>query len=267
MVGGGSGHYPAFCGVVGPGLRRRCGGRATSSPPRRPRTPTRSARLPASDGGLLFSTGNYAGDVMNFTLAQQRLAAEGDRHPSGVRDRRRRLRSGRRDRASGVASPVTSWCSRWPVPRQRSATTSTRSSGSPGTRTTGPAPWASRSPAARCRVPIIRCSPCRTVRWVSGSASTASPVSPRRRCRGRRPGRHRWWRGCWPRRRPTTRNRVGVILNGLGTTKYEELFVVWRTRGAAAPSGRLHDRRPGGRRAGDQPRHGRLLAHPGLPGR
>ena len=28
-------------------------------------------------GGLLFSTGNYAGDVMNFNLAQERLQAEG----------------------------------------------------------------------------------------------------------------------------------------------------------------------------------------------
>ena len=37
------------------------------------------------------------------------------------------------------------------------------------------------------------------------------------------------WTGCWPRRRRTTTNRVGAILNGLGATKYEELFVVWRT--------------------------------------
>ena len=34
-------------------------------------------RAASNGAGLLFSTGNYAGDVMNFTLAQQRLCDEG----------------------------------------------------------------------------------------------------------------------------------------------------------------------------------------------
>ena len=48
-------------------------------------------------------------------------------------------------------------------------------------------------------------------------------LAPRRRP-GPPPGRRRARRGA--RRR---HHRVGVILNGLGATKYEELFVVWRT--------------------------------------
>ena len=72
VVGGGSGHYPAFCGVVGPGFADGAVvGNIFTSPS------TQDAysvgRAAAADGGLLFSTGNYAGDVMNFTLAQQRL--------------------------------------------------------------------------------------------------------------------------------------------------------------------------------------------------
>ena len=76
VVGGGSGHYPAFCGVVGPGFADGAvvGNIFTSPSTQDAYTVGKAA---ASDGGLLFSTGNYAGDVMNFTLAQQRLIAEG----------------------------------------------------------------------------------------------------------------------------------------------------------------------------------------------
>src|SRR6476661_3405645 len=43
LAGGGSGHYPAFAGLI----------------------------------GVVFTYGNYAGDVMNFGMASERLAAEG----------------------------------------------------------------------------------------------------------------------------------------------------------------------------------------------
>ena len=76
VVGGGSGHYPAFCGVVGPGFADGAVvGNVFTSPS------THEAysvgRAAAHGAGLLFSTGNYAGDVMNFTLAQQRLQRDG----------------------------------------------------------------------------------------------------------------------------------------------------------------------------------------------
>lgn len=76
VVGGGSGHYPAFCGVVGQGFADGAVvGNIFTSPS------TRDAysvgKEAASDAGVLFLTGNYAGDVMNFTLAQQRLSSEG----------------------------------------------------------------------------------------------------------------------------------------------------------------------------------------------
>src|SRR5690242_1333509 len=76
VVGGGSGHYPAFCGVVGTGFADGAVvGNVFTSPS------TQEAfsvgRAAANGAGVLFSTGNYAGDVMNFTLAQQRLQQEG----------------------------------------------------------------------------------------------------------------------------------------------------------------------------------------------
>src|SRR3954465_75413 len=76
VVGGGSGHYPAFCGVVGPGFADGAVvGNVFTSPSTR--EAYEGGRAAAGTGGLLFSTGNYAGDVMNFTLAQQRLRDEG----------------------------------------------------------------------------------------------------------------------------------------------------------------------------------------------
>src|SRR6185312_15545398 len=73
VVGGGSGHYPAFCGVVGLGFADGAVvGNIFTSPSTQEAYSVGKAA--ASDAGLLFSTGNYAGDVMNFTLAQQKLA-------------------------------------------------------------------------------------------------------------------------------------------------------------------------------------------------
>src|ERR687890_2277784 len=76
VVGGGSGHYPAFCGVVGPGF---ADGAVVGNIFTSPSTQDAVAvgRAAASDAGLLFSNGNYAGYVMNFTLAPERLAKEG----------------------------------------------------------------------------------------------------------------------------------------------------------------------------------------------
>jgi dihydroxyacetone kinase len=76
VVGGGSGHYPAFCGIVGPGFADGAVvGNVFTSPSTKEAVSV--GRAAAGDSGLLFSTGNYAGDVMNFTLAQQQLAEEG----------------------------------------------------------------------------------------------------------------------------------------------------------------------------------------------
>lgn len=76
VVGGGSGHYPAFCGVVGSGF---ADGAVVGNIFTSPSTADAYSvgRAAASDAGLLFSTGNYAGDVLNFTLAQERLKREG----------------------------------------------------------------------------------------------------------------------------------------------------------------------------------------------
>lgn len=76
VVGGGSGHYPAFGGLVGPGLAH---GAAMGNLFASPSTQQIVSVAKAADagGGVFFTYGNYAGDVLNFDAAQDRLRADG----------------------------------------------------------------------------------------------------------------------------------------------------------------------------------------------
>ncbi|MEK6344129.1 MAG: dihydroxyacetone kinase subunit DhaK, partial [Curtobacterium sp.] len=76
VVGGGSGHYPAFGGLVGHGL---AAGAAMGNLFASPSAQQVSAVATAVDhgGGVLLSYGNYAGDVLNFDAAARTLEARG----------------------------------------------------------------------------------------------------------------------------------------------------------------------------------------------
>lgn len=76
VVGGGSGHYPAFAGLVGAGLAAgsACGNMFASPAAGQV---YRVAKAAHNGGGVLLSYGNYAGDVLHFGQAQVRLNAEG----------------------------------------------------------------------------------------------------------------------------------------------------------------------------------------------
>lgn len=76
IVGGGSGHYPAFAGVVGSGFAAAavCGNIFSSPSAGQAH---RVARAAERGGGVIFTYGNYAGDVLHFGLAQEKLRAEG----------------------------------------------------------------------------------------------------------------------------------------------------------------------------------------------
>lgn len=76
VVGGGSGHYPSYAGIVGRGFADGCvmGDVFTS-----PSTEQiyRISKAANGGSGVLLSFGNYAGDRLNFAAAQERLIAEG----------------------------------------------------------------------------------------------------------------------------------------------------------------------------------------------
>ncbi len=75
LIGGGSGHYPAFAGLVGPGLATGAAmGDVFTSPSSE--QVYRCAKGVDGGAGIVFSYGNYSGDVMNFDMSVDRLTGE-----------------------------------------------------------------------------------------------------------------------------------------------------------------------------------------------
>ncbi len=76
VIGGGSGHYPAFCGYVGPGLADAAVMGNVFAAPSAEQV-YRVTKAVAADRGVLYCYGNYSGDVLNFDLAEERCREEG----------------------------------------------------------------------------------------------------------------------------------------------------------------------------------------------
>ncbi|GAA1115149.1 dihydroxyacetone kinase family protein [Nesterenkonia jeotgali] len=76
VIGGGSGHYPAFAGWVGPGMGHGapCGNIFSSPSASQVYSVARNAE---NGGGVIMGFGNYAGDVLHFGAAAEKLRAEG----------------------------------------------------------------------------------------------------------------------------------------------------------------------------------------------
>ncbi|MGO1594485.1 MAG: dihydroxyacetone kinase subunit DhaK, partial [Ancrocorticia sp.] len=70
VVGGGSGHYPAFAGWVGPGIAHGsvCGNIFASPSASQARSVIRAAD---NGAGTIMMFGNYAGDVLHFGQAAE----------------------------------------------------------------------------------------------------------------------------------------------------------------------------------------------------
>ncbi|MDN5603856.1 MAG: dihydroxyacetone kinase family protein, partial [Kocuria sp.] len=76
VIGGGTGHYPAFSGWVGPGMAHGspCGNVFASPSASQVYSVARNAE---NGGGVVLGFGNYAGDMLHFGLAAEKLRAEG----------------------------------------------------------------------------------------------------------------------------------------------------------------------------------------------
>ncbi|MEZ5868061.1 MAG: dihydroxyacetone kinase subunit DhaK [Defluviimonas denitrificans] len=76
VIGGGSGHEPAFAGYVGRGLADAAAvGNVFASPS--PEQIMDAARAVEGGAGVMFLYGNYTGDVMNFDMAAEECTAAG----------------------------------------------------------------------------------------------------------------------------------------------------------------------------------------------
>ena len=73
VIGGGSGHEPAFAGYVGRGLADAAPvGNIFASPS--PAQILDAGYAADSGAGVVFLFGNYTGDVMNFNMAVETMA-------------------------------------------------------------------------------------------------------------------------------------------------------------------------------------------------
>lgn len=106
VIGGGSGHYPAFAGLVGAGLAAGavCGNIFASPSAAQAR---RVVEEVETGGGVLFVYGNYAGDVLHFGQAQELLRRDGlDVRTVLVTDDIASAPTAERDRRRGVAGDL-----------------------------------------------------------------------------------------------------------------------------------------------------------------
>ncbi|MFL0566838.1 dihydroxyacetone kinase family protein [Microbacterium sp. 179-I 1D1 NHS] len=226
VIGGGSGHYPAFGGLVGPGLAH---GAALGNLFASPSTQQVHAVASAADagGGVLLSYGNYAGDVLNFDAAQERLRAEGipcetvvvtdDIASAGPaeRDRRRGIAGDLTVFRAAAAAAAAGYDLAGVARVARLANDRTRSFGVAFTGCTLPG-----ADAPLFSVPDGRMAVGLGIHGEPGIDETDIPTAD---------GLAETLVARLIAERPDGADgRVVPLLNGLGSLKYEELFVVYR---------------------------------------
>lgn len=225
VVGGGSGHYPAFCGVVGAGFADGAVvGNIFTSPSTQDAYSVGKAA--ASDAGLLFSTGNYAGDVMNFTLAQERLQREGiDTRVVFVTDDIASAPATETEKRRGIAGDfvvfkITGAAAEEGMDLDEVERVAKHANDR--TRTLGVAFGGCTMPGADAPLFTIPEGQMGVGLGIHGEPGIEDAPLPSASQLA-----SRLVRGVLAEKPTASGHRVGAILNGLGRTKYEELFVLW----------------------------------------
>jgi dihydroxyacetone kinase len=231
VIGGGSGHYPAFAGLVGPGIAHAAAmGNVFASPSAQQVHGV--AKAVATEAGVLFSYGNYAGDALNFDQAQERLRAEGiPCQTVRVTDDICSAAADEREKRRGIAGDLVVFkAAGWAAEQGRTLEEVARfaSRANDRTRSIGVAfsgctlPGASEPlftvPAGQMAVGMgIHGEPGLETIPLMSAADLAQLLVER----------------LLAERPEGADDRVGVIVNGLGAVKNEELFVLYAAVAAA----------------------------------
>lgn len=227
VVGGGSGHYPAFCGVVGHGFADGAVvGNIFTSPSAREAASV--ARAAHNDAGVLFITGNYAGDVMNFGLAVTQLRAEGiDARYLPVTDDIASAAPQDIAKRRGIAGDFTVFRCAGAAAEERMAIDDVERvavKANAATRTLGVAFDGCTMPGADRPLFVVADGQMDLGLGIHGEPGVSSHRMPTAAELA-----DLLVAGVLAEKPAGASGRIAVILNGLGRTKYEELFVVWRT--------------------------------------
>ncbi|WP_304105905.1 dihydroxyacetone kinase family protein [Mycolicibacterium bacteremicum] len=227
VVGGGSGHYPAFCGVVGHGFADGAVvGNIFTSPSAQEAASV--ARAAHGDAGVLFLTGNYAGDVMNFGLAVTQLQSEGiDARFLVVTDDIASAAAEDITKRRGIAGDFTVFrCAGAAAEEGADLDTVERTAAkaNAATRTLGVAFDGCTLPGAPRPLFTVQAGQMDLGLGIHGEPGVSSHAMPTATELA-----DLLVAGVLAEKPAGASERVAVILNGLGRTKYEELFVVWKT--------------------------------------
>ena len=225
VIGGGSGHYPAFCGTVGPGFADGAVvGNIFTSPSAEEAASV--ARAAHGDAGVLLITGNYAGDVMNFGLAVTQLRSEGiDAHYFAVTDDIASAPLGEEAKRRGIAGDVTVFkCASAAAEDglDLAGVVRVAEAANAATRTLGVAFDGCTLPGADKPLFTVPEGHMGLGLGIHGEPGVAEEVMPTAADLAKT-----LVDGVLADRQDASSQRIAVILNGLGRTKYEELFVVW----------------------------------------
>ena len=225
VIGGGSGHYPAFCGTVGPGFADGAVvGNIFTSPSAEEAASV--ARAAHGDAGVLLITGNYAGDVMNFGLAVTQLRSEGiDAHYFAVTDDIASAPLGEEAKRRGIAGDVTVFkCASAAAEDglDLAGVVRVTEAANAATRTLGVAFDGCTLPGADEPLFTVPEGHMGLGLGIHGEPGVAEEAMPTAADLART-----LVDGVLADRQDASSQRIAVILNGLGRTKYEELFVVW----------------------------------------
>lgn len=225
VIGGGSGHYPAFCGTVGAGFADGAVvGNIFTSPSAEEAASV--ARAAHGDAGVLLTTGNYAGDVMNFGLAVTQLRSEGiEAEYFAVTDDIASAPAGQEDKRRGIAGDFTVFkCASAAAEEGLDLAGVVRAAeaANAATRTLGVAFDGCTLPGAHAplfTVPDGKMGLGLGIHGEPGVAEQEMPTAAELATI--------LVDGVLDDAPKHASQRIAVILNGLGRTKYEELFVVW----------------------------------------
>lgn len=224
--GGGSGHYPAFCGIIGTGfMDATVVGNIFTSPSTD--DVYHVAKAVENGSGVFIVGGNYAGDKMNFNLARDRLLAEGidartfyitddiaSAPPAEAEKRRGNVGTFTVFKVAGAASAAgKSFDEIVRLTEKANDRTRTMSIGLKGCTMPGATQPLFHVPEGKMEIGQgIHGEPGVSETELMSAAETAELLVERVLAEA-----------------PADAKRLGVILDGLGSTKYEELFVLWKT--------------------------------------
>lgn len=225
IFGGGSGHYPAFAGLVGPGFGDGAVvGNIFTSPSAQYAYSV--AKRADRGGGVIFSYGNYAGDVMNFGIASDQLRTEGiDARHVIVTDDALSAGDDERHKRRGIAGDFVVFRALAAAAEKGLPIDEVERAGikaNNATRTVGVAFSGCTFPGATR--PLFEVEPDSMAVGLGIHGEPGLETVPRVSSRELA---SILVQQCVADRPADAGVRVAVILNGLGATKYEELFVLW----------------------------------------